>query len=183
MASADGDREAFERLFPIVYDELRRVAHNRLLHERPGHTLNTTALVHEAYLKLAGLNRIQYKGRAHFFAIATQAMRNILVSYAMRRKAKRRGGGIDDIPITDDIAMSDRQADDILALDQALDRLKILSERQHQVVECRFFGGLNVEETSAVLGISEATVKRDWNVSRAWLNRELDGTWDERGKL
>ena len=173
IRSVDGDREAFDRLFPIVYDELRQVASHHLRHERPGHTLNTTALVHEAYLKLVVLDAIQYKGRSHFFAVAAQAMRNILVSYAVHRKAQRRGGGRPHLPLDDVVVMSDRQAETILDLIDALERLQTLSDRQFRVVECRFFGGLSVEETAAALGISEATVKRDWSLGRAWLNREL----------
>jgi RNA polymerase sigma factor (TIGR02999 family) len=175
QASADGDRQAFDRLFPAVYDELRRVAHNRLRSEREGHTLNTTALVHEAYLKLVDLQRIQYKGRAHFFAVAAQAMRNILVSYARRATALRRGGTEMKVPLDEEMLMTDREADDILNLDAALETLKTMSERQYQVVECRFFAGLDVDETAAALGVSTATVKRDWAVARAWLNRELGG--------
>jgi len=173
IACADGDREAFDRLFPLVYDELRRVAHNRLRGERPDHTLNTTALVHEAYLKLVGLNEIRYESRAHFFAIAAQAMRNILVTYAHRRNAHRRGGGRRAEPLDEALVITDQQVEDILALDEALGRLKAINERQHKVVEYRFFAGLGVEETATVLGVSPATVKRDWSFSRAWLNREL----------
>ena len=173
IACADGDREAFDRLFPLVYDELRRVAHNRLRGERPDHTLNTTALVHEAYLKLVGLNEIRYESRAHFFAIAAQAMRNILVTYAHRRNAQRRGGGRRAEPLDEALVITDQQVEDILALDEALGRLKAINERQHKVVEYRFFAGLGVEETATVLGVSPATVKRDWSFSRAWLNREL----------
>ncbi len=173
LRSAEGDRSAFDRLFPLVYDELRRVAHNRLRHERPDHTLNTTSLVHEAYLKLVGLDEIQYANRAHFFAIAAQAMRNILVSYAVRRNAQRRGGGQRPVPLDEAYLVSDQEVDDILALDEALKQLKTLNERQHQIVECRFFAGMTVEETAALLGVSEATVKRDWSLSRAWLNRAL----------
>jgi len=173
MAFAEGDPAAFDALFPLVYDELRRVARHRLRSERDGHTLNTTALVHEAYLKLVGLDRMQYQGRAHFFAVAAQAMRNILVSYALRRKTQKRGGGQPHLPLDEALFLSEQQAEEILALDEALGRLATLSERQHQVVECRFFGGLTVEETAEVLDISPATVKRDWNLARAWLNREL----------
>lgn len=173
VSSSEGDRQAFDRLFPIVYDELRRVAHNRLVRERRGHTLNTTALVHEAYLKLVDLNAIQYKGRTHFFAVAAQAMRNILVSHAVRRKAQRRGGGRPHVPLDGVMLMSEQEADEILALNEALEILKALDERKHAVVERRFFGGLTVEETAGVLGLSPATVKRDWSAARAWLNREL----------
>jgi RNA polymerase sigma factor (TIGR02999 family) len=174
-ASAGGDREAFDQLFPMVYSALRGVAHQRLQNERPGHTLSTTALVHEAYLKLVDLDRIQYKGRAHFFAVAAQAMRNILVSYAHRRKALKRGGDQAKLPLDDVVVMSEARAEEVLALDEALERLKAVDARRHQVVECRFFGGMSIEETATALGISPATVKRDWNLARAWLNRELRG--------
>lgn len=172
-ALSDGDREALDRLFPIVYEELRRIARRRLSKERPGHTLNTTALVHEAYLKLVGLDSIQYEGRAHFFAVAAQAMRNILVSYAQYKKAAKRGGGRPGVPLDEAVVMSEQQADGILALDEALGRLQALGERQYRVVESRFFAGLTIEETAEALDISPATVKRDWNLARAWLNREL----------
>lgn len=173
LASADGDAEAFDHLFPLVYDELRRLAHYRMRRERAGHTLSTTALVHEAYLKLVDLNRIQWKGRAHFFAIAVQAMRNILVNHAHRRKAQKRGGGETPLPLDDVLVMSEQRADEILALDEALHELARRSERQHEVVQYRFFAGLSVEETAQALDISPATVKRDWSAARAWLNREL----------
>lgn len=172
-SSAEGDQEAFDRLFPIVYDELRQVAHRRLRRERRGHTLNTTALVHEAYLKLVDLDSIQYKGRAHFFAVAAQAMRNILVTYAIRRKAQRRGGGQQKVPLDDAMPVTEQQADEILALHEALERLEAVHERQGRVVECRFFAGLTIEEAANVVGVSNATVKRDWRLARAWLNREL----------
>jgi RNA polymerase sigma factor (TIGR02999 family) len=172
-ASADGDREAFDQVFQIVYSKLRRIAHNRMQHERPGHTLSTTALVNEAYMKLVDLDRIQYNGHAHFFAVAAQAMRNILVSYAHRRNAIKRGGDHAKLPLDEVVVLSDERAEEVLALDEALQRLKALDERRHQVVECRFFGGMSIEETAAALKISPATVKRDWNLARAWLNREL----------
>ena len=183
QAAAAGDPDAFDQLFPIVYDELKQVAHHRLRRERPGHTLNTTALVHEAYLKLVDLDQIAYQGRAHFFAVAAQAMRNILVNYALKRKAQKRGGGRPHVPLDDVVVMSEQQADELLALDEALERLQALNERQYRVVECRFFGGLTIEESAAVLRISPATVKRDWNHARAWLNRELrhDELPDPRG--
>ena len=173
VASSEGDRTAFDALFPLIYGELHRMAHRRMQRERPGHTLSTTALVHEAYLKLVAIDRIEWKGKAHFFAIAAQAMRNILVTYATRRKALKRGGGRPAVPLDDAVVMSEQQAEEILALDEALHHLARLNERQHQVVECRFFGGLSIEETAQVLGISPATVKRDWNLARAYLNRAL----------
>ena len=172
-ALVDGDRSAMEKLLPIVYDELRRLAHRQLFNERSDHTFNTTDLVHEAYLKLVKLDRIRWQNRAHVFAIAAQAMRNILVNYAVKRRAQKRGGGQDRIPLDEVLVMSEQRAEALLALDEALTQLRALSERQHRIVECRFFGGLNIEETAEALGISPATVKRDWNVARAWLNRAL----------
>lgn len=172
-ALVDGDRAAMEKLWPIVYDELRRLAHRQLFSERPDHTFNTTDLVHEAYLKLVRLDRIRWQNKAHFFALASQAMRNILVNYAVKRSAQKRGGGQAPLPLDEALVMSEQRAEALLALDEALTRLQQLSERQHRVVECRFFGGLSIEETAEALDISPATVKRDWNIARAWLNREL----------
>ena len=172
-ALVDGDHSAMDKLLPIVYDELRRLAHKQLFNERADHTFNTTDLVHEAYLKLVKLDRIRWQNRAHFFAIAAQAMRNILVNYAVKRKAQKRGGGREKISLDEGLMMSDQRAESVLALDEALTRLEALSPRQHHIVSYRFFGGLSIEETAEVLGISPATVKRDWNIARAWLNREL----------
>lgn len=172
-AHAEGDPEAFDALLPRVYAELRRIAHYRLRGERPDHTLDTTALVHEAYLELVQLDRINWQNRAHFFAIASRAMRNILVDYAVRRKAQKRGGDRQRVPLdTDDLA-TEAPVEDLLALDQALQQLEALDERQLRVVECRFFGGLSIDETAEALGISPATVSRDWRMARAWLNRAL----------
>ena len=165
--------DAVDALMPVVYDELHRLAHRLRLGERPDHTLNTTALVHEAYLKLAGLDRLDWKNRAQFFAIAAQAMRRVLVTYAERRRAQKRGGGAPHVALDEGALLTDAQSEELLALDEALGRLQALSERQHRVVECRFFGGMTVEETAAALGLSPATVKRDWTLARAWLNREL----------
>lgn len=174
QAAAAGDPRAMDRLMPIVYGELRAIAHGRMRGERRDHTLSTTALVHEAYLKLVDLDRIQYRDRAHFFAIAAQAMRYILVDHAERRKAQKRGGDRTRVSLEGTPLMTEQQALEVLALEDALVRLRALSERQHQVVECRFFAGLTIAETSAALDVSPATVKRDWNAARAWLNRELD---------
>jgi RNA polymerase sigma factor (TIGR02999 family) len=172
-AHASGNSHALNKLVPLIYDELRRMAQNRLQGERSGHTLNTTALVHEAYLKLAGFDRINYQNSHHFFAIASQVMRNILVDYALRHKAKKRGG--DHAPVTlgdaDSVAESDILK--VLSVHQALEHLATIDERQVRVVECRFFGGLSIEETAKALGVSVPTVNRDWNMARAWLNREL----------
>ncbi|MEZ4415338.1 MAG: sigma-70 family RNA polymerase sigma factor [Gemmatimonadota bacterium] len=168
-----GDGAAIDRLLPIVYDELRELAGRHLRRERDDHTLNATALVHEAYLRLVRVDRMEWQGRAHFFAMASRLMRRILVDHALARKAQKRGGGQ---PMADidgvSVAVSD-EVEDVLALDEALSRLGEVSERQCRVVECRFFGGMSMEETAEALGISPATVKRDWAVARAWLNREL----------
>jgi RNA polymerase sigma factor (TIGR02999 family) len=172
-AFTKGDGAALDHLFPIVYDELRSIAHRRLMHERRGHTLNTTALVHEAYLKLVDLDQIRYQGRAHFFAVAAHAMRNILVSYAHRRNRKKRGGGRMPIPLDEVDVMTPAYASDLLSLNDALKQLEAVNERHGRVVECRFFGGMSVEETAEALDISPATVKRDWTMARAWLLREL----------
>jgi RNA polymerase sigma factor (TIGR02999 family) len=174
--AAGGGREALDRVVPLVYDELRRLAHRRLTAERPDHTLDTTALVHETYLELVDLDRIAWRSRGQFFAIAARVMRRVLVDYAVSRKAQKRGGGAVPIPL-DELAeltiTADDHAAELLALDAALDRLARIDERQARIVECRFFGGLSIEETAATLDISPATVKRDWTLARAWLNREV----------
>ena len=171
-----GDRDAVDRLVPILYDELRRIAHRRMRRERVGHTLGTTALVHEAYLELAGLDRMEWRDRAHFLAVAARAMRRVLIDYAVQRRAQKRDGGRRAVPldeVEDILTLSGQRADELLALDEALRRLDAVSERQCRVVECRFFAGMSVEETAEALGTSPATVKRDWTVARAWLHREL----------
>ena len=172
-AARGGDRVAFDELMPLVYDALRRIAHRKLGGERSGHTLSTTDLVHEAYLSLVRLDRIEWQGRAHFMAIAAQAMRNILVNYALKRNAGKRGGGRPSVWLEEAMAVADAPAGDVLALHEALQRLERIDERQGRVVECRFFAGMSIEETAAALGVSPASVKRDWALARAWLNREL----------
>lgn len=172
-AHAAGDRDALDALLPRIYDELRRIAHYRLRGERPDHTLNTTGLVHEAYMKLVQLDRMNWKNRAHFFAIASQAMRNILVDYAHRRKAQKRGGDRDRVTLNDADAAIEARLDDLVALHQALEQLAVHDARQARIVECRFFGGLTIDETAEALDISPATVSRDWAMARAWLNRIL----------
>jgi len=161
-------------VFPVVSEALKRVAHRQLRGERPGHTLGTTALVHEAYLELAKLDHLRWPGRAYMLAAASRAMRRILIDYAVARRAQKRGGGVDAEPLDDAVAMAISRGDELLALDEALDRLAGVNERYGRVVECRFFGGMSVEETAEALGTSPATVKRDWTMARAWLNRELD---------
>jgi len=162
-------------LFSAVYHELRRVAHRHLRGERTGHTLGTTGLVHEAYLELARLDRIRWLGRAYVLAAASQAMRRILVDYALARRAQKRGGGVVAEPLDDAVAMAVERGDELLALDEALERLAAMNERCARVVECRFYGGMSVEETAEALGTSPATIKRDWTMARAYLNRELAG--------
>jgi len=160
-------------LYAAVYQELRRVAHRHLGAEQTGHTLGTTGLVHEAYLELSRLERIQWHGRAYVLAAASQAMRRILIDYAVARRAQKRGGGEIAEPLDDAVAMAMTRSDDLLALDEALERLATMDERSARVVECRFYGGMSVEETAEALGTSPATVKRDWTMARAFLNREL----------
>ncbi|MEO8448897.1 MAG: ECF-type sigma factor [Gemmatimonadota bacterium] len=162
-----------DRLMPIVYDELGRIAHRQLRGERSNHTLNTTALVHEVYLKLSQLNRIEWRGRAHFLAVAAAAMRRILVDYAMSQKADKRGGDQRRVPLDEVAILVDERTEDLLALNDALERLAAESHRAAQIVEWRFFAGMSIEETAEVLELSPATVKREWVLARAWLNREL----------
>jgi RNA polymerase sigma factor (TIGR02999 family) len=169
----DGDRAALDRLFPIVYENLRQMAQRELRRERSDHTLNPTALVHEAYLKMVQLEQISWQGRAHFFGACAQAMRRILISYARMKKADKRGAGSEHVQIDDVVVAARTRPASLVALDEALTRLEAMSERQARIVECRFFAGMSVEETAEALGTSAATVKRDWTVARAWLNREL----------
>jgi RNA polymerase sigma-70 factor (ECF subfamily) len=173
IAITAGDQEALDRLLPVVYGELRNMAARELRRERAGHTLTPTALVHEAYLKLVNLDRVDWQGRAHFFGACAQAMRRILISYARMKQAEKRGGGQEAVPLDNVVLAASTQPEQVLALDEALTRLEQLSDRQARVVECRFFAGMNVEDTAEALGISEATVKRDWTLARAWLNHEL----------
>lgn len=174
-AHTAGDPDALAELLPLVYGEMRRMAHRRMQGERPDHTLSTTGLVHEAYLKLVHLDRINWQSRRHFFAIASQAMRNILVDYAMKQKAQKRGGNWDRVALHDGDAKTEVDLSDVVAVHHALERLAAMDERQVRVVECRFFGGLTMQETAEALDISPATVGRDWKMARAWLNRELTG--------
>lgn len=169
-----GHREALDRLLPLVYDGLGRMARAQLRRERDGHTLNTSALVHEAYLKLVDQQKVSWENRNHFFAVAATAMRRILVTYARARKRQKRGGGAAVIDLNDapEIAAGE-QSEEMLALDEALTRLASENERAARVVECRFFAGLSIEETAAALDIAPTTVKRDWTLARAWLQREM----------
>jgi len=183
VAWRGGDRAALDRLFPLVYEELRRISHRQLGAERAGHTLSTTALVHEAYLKLVDQTRAQWVDRAQFYAVAARAMRRILVDYARRHRAAKRGGDRERVsldvqnlgePLAEaPAAAADERADTLIALDDALARLAELDERLSRVVECRFFGGLTEEETAAVLGVTARTVRRDWVKAKAWLYRAM----------
>jgi RNA polymerase sigma factor (TIGR02999 family) len=170
-----GDREALDSLLPVVYKELRRLAHFQLRQERPDHTLQSAALVNEVYLRLVGLNAPRWEGRSHFFAIAAQQMRQILVDYARRHRAGKRGGGASTLSLDDSgLLEQGKGADlDVVALDDALKTLAQLDARKAQVVELRFFGGLNFEEVAEVLKVSAVTVARDWSTARAWLHREM----------
>ncbi len=173
LAWRGGDGSAFDRLFPLVYDELRRIAHRQLGRERPDHTLGTTALVHEAYLRLVDQTRAQLTDRAHFFAVAARAMRRILVDYARRHRAAKRGGAAAAVSLDDNTVVADQRSDVLLALDEALTRLAEIDGRLSRVVECRFFGGLTEDETADALGITARTVRRDWVKAKRWLSREL----------
>lgn len=168
-----GRQESVDALMPVIYHELRRRAARYLRRERGGHTLQTTALVHEAYLRLAGTEEVRWESRAHFFAIAAQAMRRILVDHARHRRRAKRGGDGERVSLDQaDVAAAEHGVD-LLALDQALARLAAVDPQQARVVELRFFGGLSVEEAATVLGVSASTVKRDWAMARAWLRYEL----------
>jgi RNA polymerase sigma factor (TIGR02999 family) len=173
-AWSDGDHEALNKLLPFVYDELRRQAHRCLRRERAGHTLQTTDLIHEAYLKLAGQAEVQWQNRTHFFALSAQLMRHILVDYARAKHRAKRGGEALRLSISKALQVAADEPDvDLLALDEALTRLAAFDEQQSRVVELRYFSGLDIEETAAALGVSSATVKRDWTTAKAWLGREL----------
>ncbi len=168
-----GDAAAADRLMPQVYDALRAIAHRQLRGERAGHTLDTTALVHEAYLKLVQ-QESGWQNRAHFYALAALAMRRILVNYAHKRLAAKRGGGQAAVTFTDETYPHEAPPEALIALDEALERLAALNERQSRVVTCRFFGGLTHEEIAESLGVSIPTVRRDWRLARAWLAQELE---------
>jgi len=170
-----GDKDALDKLMPIVYDELRRQAARYLRREQAGHTLQTTALIHEAYVRLVDQHNVQWQNRAHFFGIAAQMMRRILVDHARTKKRAKRGGSGVRVSLADANVAVPSQDLDVVAVDEALNRLAEIDEQQSRVVELRYFSGLTVEETAAVMGISPATVKRDWSMAKAWLHRELSG--------
>lgn len=172
-AVSAGDRGAVGKLLPIVYDELRKHAAYLMRRERSEHTLQPTALVHEAFIRLVQQDRVQWTGRAHFFAVASNHMRRILVEHARARIAEKRGGGADRISIEEGLGLSVGNDIDVLAIDRALERLAELDPRQAEIVTMRFFGGLSVEEVAVVLGLSKRAVEREWSMIKAWLRREL----------
>jgi RNA polymerase sigma-70 factor, ECF subfamily len=171
-----GDKSAESKLMPLVYSELLRAARRYMRGERPDHTLQPTALVHEAYLRLVGQREIAWQNRAHFFGVAAQLMRRILVDHARARQAEKRGGDVGMVPLEEAMVFKEEGGPALLALDQALTRLNQFDPRQGRIVELRFFGGLTEEEIAAVLGVSARTIKRDWNVARAWLYNEINKT-------
>jgi RNA polymerase sigma factor (TIGR02999 family) len=175
LAWSAGDREALQKLLPLVYGELRARAERYLRKERAGHTLQPTALVNEAYLKLVDQKRVKWRSRAHFLAVAARAMREVLVDYARRHRAARHGGGATFVALDAAMAAAPSPSLDLLALDMALDRLASLDERQSKLVELRVFAGLTIDEAAEAMGISPATVSREWKHAEAWLHREMSG--------
>jgi len=179
QAVRGGDRDAVDHLFHSVYHELEQIARGQRVRWHGNETLNTTALVHEAYLKLVNQQEVDWRDRAHFYAVAATAMRHILINYAERRGAAKRGGGASHVPLDEANPVPAEGADDLLALNAALEELGQVAERQSRVVECRFFGGLGIRETAEALGVSAATVERDWALASAWLRRTLDPSFTE----
>ena len=169
----NGDQAALNRLLPLVYDELRRLARSQMRAERPDHLLQTTALVHEAYLRLVAQKSIGWETRVHFFAVAAQVMRHILVDYARARVRVKRGGAAEVLPLHDVAVMSDERAEELIAVHLALDNLTALDPRKGKVFELRYFGGMSVDEAAGALSVSPATVARDWRMAKAWLRREI----------
>lgn len=176
VACSEGDDEAHEELLTILYDQLKRLAHVRLRRERPGHTLNTTGLVHEAYLRLVDINQIRWQNRQHYLAVASRVMRRILLNYARDRNAVKRGGAVPHVPVEEDRLMPDSYAEVLLDLNDALNRMEQLHPRQAEVVQHRYFAGFTSAETAEALGVSVTTVERDLRFARAWLSREWKTT-------
>ena len=176
LAWSGGDAAAIDELMPLIYAELRRLAQRQMQRERLGHTLQPTALVHEAYLRLIDQRQVHWQNRAQFFAVAAQVMRRIVVDYARRRRRAKRGGGATHLSLDEAALITPVLATQVLELDEALGRLTALDERKGRVVEMRYFGGLSVEEVAAVVGVSENTVISDWALAKAWLRRELETT-------
>jgi RNA polymerase sigma factor (TIGR02999 family) len=172
-AWSGGDKAALDKLMPLIHQELRRIAHHYMSRERPGHTLQTTALVNEAYLKLVNREGVHWQNRAHFFAIASQLMRHILVDHARSHAYAKRGGGTQTISLDEAMVVSQERAAEVVALDDVLKQLAEIDPQQSRIVELRFFGGLTIEETAVVLSLSPATIKREWTSAKAWLYHEL----------
>ena len=173
VAWGDGDQAALDELMPLVYEELRRLARRYMSKERPGHTLQTSALVHEACLRLVDQKNIHWQDRAHFFGIAARLMRQVLVDYARKRRYAKRGGDARRVPLDEAMIVSEERAADVVALDDALKSLAEIDPRQSEIVELRFFGGLSIEETAEVLNVSPGTIMRDWTLAKAWLRRAI----------
>lgn len=169
----NGDQAARDQLIPLVYEELRRMAHQHMRKERTGHTLQTSALVHEAFMRLVDQTDVQWQNRAHFFGIAAQMMRRVLVDHARGRQYAKRGGDARRVSLDEVAIVSQERAADVVALDDALNRLAAVDQRKSQVVELRFFGGLSIDETATVLAVSPGTIMRDWTLAKAWLRREM----------
>lgn len=174
IAWSGGDKKALDELMHIVYDELHRLAHHHLAKERQDHTLQTTALVNEAYMKLVDQKRVKWQNRSHFFALSSQLMRRILVDYARSRQYAKRGGGASALPLNEALIVTPERAAEMIALDDALTELAKHDERKARIVELRFFAGMNIDETSELLGVSPGTVMKDWTLAKAWLQREMD---------
>jgi len=175
QAWSEGDERALEKLIPLVYRELHRMAQRYMAHQSPGHTLQTTALVNEAYLRLVDAGKMNFKNRAHFFGVSAQVMRSILVDFARRQGSQKRGGEVQRVSLEESMVVYGERGADLVALDDALRALAAIDPRRSRVVELRFFGGLSVEETAEVLRVSPETVLRDWKVAKAWLGREMSG--------
>ncbi len=175
LAWSEGDKQALDRLVPLVYDELRRLAQSYMRKERADHSLQTTALIHEAYLRLIDANQVQWQNRAHFFGVAARLMRQILVATARERGYQKRGGGAERVSLDEVMMIDEGRGEDLVALDEALDALAQFDARKAQVVEMRFFGGLTEEEIAEALAVSPETVRRDWRLARSWLRRKLSG--------
>ncbi|HET8782763.1 MAG TPA: sigma-70 family RNA polymerase sigma factor [Pyrinomonadaceae bacterium] len=179
-----GDKSAFDKLFPLVQDELRRIARRQMSQERPGHTLQATALVNEAYLKLAGQNGFEWQSRAHFYAVCAQVMRHVLIDHARGHAREKRGGGAVQVSLNEVDLAAEHRADELVALDEALCSLEALDPQKSRIVELRYFGGLSIEETAEVLDVSPRTVRREWRRSKAWLYRMIsEGAADETRPL
>jgi len=179
IAWSNGDQSALDKLMPLVYDELRQMARQYMSHQAPGHTLQTTALIHEAFIRLVDQKEKRFENRAHFFAVAAQAMRHILVDYARARSRAKRGGEVRVVSLEEAAIASEERAAELVALDDALDALDAFDPRKSRVVEMRYFGGLSVEETASVLKVSPDTVMRDWRLAKTWLLRELGRKKDD----